>query len=192
MRILNLLVAAALVLPQATSAQSQGGRTYWRIPSAIGGAMLGAAAGWSIDVARWSGDSCSLCGPSLTMTPIGIGVGAGLGFLGGLGADEALRRGDTLSGARRRWLRAATFLTPPAIGSALAFLVINPVEECVPNQQGGCTEEPKVADDGTVAFLGIGGGILVGWILQDKTKGALRPRVTASTGSLGMSVTYSF
>lgn len=54
-------------------------------------------------------------------------------------------------------------------------------------------EEPKkIADDETVALIGIGGGVVLGWVLQEKTKGALRPRVSAGTGSLGLSFTYSF
>jgi hypothetical protein len=193
MRILDLMVAAAIVLPQATSAQSN--RTYWRIPSTIGGAMVGAGVGWAGDIARWRGEDCGLCGPTLTLTPVGMGVGAVIGFVSGLDADGKLREGDSLSVARRRWLRFSTFLTPAAIGSTLAFLVINPSDyECVPDGPGICTyrESDKIMSDETAALLGIGGGIIGGWILQNKTKGALRPRVSASTGSLGMSFSYSF
>ena len=190
MRILTLLLIGSQIV--ASSELPAQGRTYWRIPSAVAGGMLGAGAGYAIDLARWNAEGCSLCGPSLTMTPIGIGVGAGIGFLGGLNADQTLRRGDTLSVARRGWLRAATFFTPPALGSALAFLVINPSEACVPNPEGGCTEETKVADDEVVLLLGIGGGTMLGYMLHNKTRGALHPRVTAGARSLGLSFTYAF
>ena len=196
MRILNLLVAAGLVLPQATSAQSQGSKTYWRVPSALGGAMAGAGVGYAFDIMRWNASGCFFCGPSLELTQAGIALGGTFGFLGGLAADRRLARGDSLSTGARRWLRLSAFLAPAAIGSSAAFLIINPSDEgeCVPDGSGSCfyAEKKKIADDGTVAFLGIGGGIFAGWILQEKTKGALRPRVTAGTGSLGMSFSYAF
>jgi hypothetical protein len=194
MRKLQLLLgAAALILPALLPAQS---RTYWRIPSAVGGAFIGTGVGWMLDVARWEPASCGLCGPTLTTTPIGMAIGGAAGFIGGLAADRRLARGDSLPVAARRWLRVAAFLTPPAIGSLGAFLIINPSDEpeCVPDGSGGCTyrEREKFMSDESAAMLGIGGGALAGWLLQNKTKGALRPRVTAGTGSLGLSFTYAF
>lgn len=192
MRILRLVVVAAtLSLSAVAEAQKA---TYWRIPSGLGGAMIGAGVGWAGDVMRWNAEECGFCGPTLTLTPIGIAAGGIIGYIAGVTADERLAKGDSLGSGRRKWLRVATFLTPPAIGSTAAYLIIDGDDyECVPSGFG-CVyrDKKKFADDETVALVGIGGGVLLGYVLQHKTKGALYPRVTAGTGSLGLSFSYTF
>src|SRR5688572_11227285 len=119
-RVLVALLPAFFALGRADA------QPYWRVPSGIGGALVGAGAGWAIDIASWSGRGAPLSGPTLVFTSIGIAAGGILGYAVGLGADQRLARGDTLSHATRRWLRGALFLSPVAIGSAITFAVINP------------------------------------------------------------------
>jgi hypothetical protein len=192
MRILKVVAALAVMLPAGLEAQS---KTYWRVPSSLGGAMIGTGVGWAADVVRWYASECGICGPTLIMTPIGLITGGVIGFVGGLSADQGLAAGDSLSAARRGWLRFATFLTPPALGSFGAFLLINPPDEpkCVSNGAGGCSfyrERDKLMSDEKALALGVGGGLILGYVLQEKTKGALHPRITAGTGSLELSFSY--
>ena len=173
--------------PVALSAQ-----TYWRVPGAIGGALVGAGAGWAVDIAAWGGRD--LGGPSLNMTPVGIGVGAVVGFIGGLSADRKLARGETLTRGSRVALRTSLFLAPIAVGSAIAFAIINPSEEegCV-TSQGGCVYEPprQVASDETVAILAIGGGAVIGFLVQHKFAPALWPKTRVNVAPTGRGVMVS-
>lgn len=173
-----LLSAMLLAIPRPVMSQ-----TYWRAPAGLGGALAGAGIGWAVDIARWG--MRDLRGPSLTLTPIGLGVGGVLGFMGGLSADHRLARGDTLSRGARRSLRLATFLAPVAVGSTAAFAIINPSDQgrCVPyrgpNPDIICTFEPaprKIISDELAALIGIGGGAIIGFVAQRKFAGALWPR----------------
>lgn len=177
-----LVTLSALVfgMPRGTAAQ-----TYWRVPAGLGGAMVGAGAGWMIDIARWAGtNSDAFAGPSLVATPIGMVAGGIAGFAGGLAADRRLARGDSLSRGARGTLRIATFLAPVAVGSAVTFIVVNPSDDgrCVPydGPYNGCRYEPpppKAMSDEMVALLGIGGGAVIGFVLQHRYARALRPGV---------------
>jgi hypothetical protein len=174
-----LLIAAFVMLasPPVLTAQ-----TYWRIPGALGGALVGAGVGWAVDIARWGGGGNDLGGPGLVMTPIGIVAGGVLGFAGGLSADRRLTRGDTLSRGTRRALRLATFLAPVAVGSALTFAVVNPSEE---------GSSSKVLSDEIVALLGIGGGAVVGFIAQRTYARALWPRARVGIAPDGRGIVMS-
>jgi hypothetical protein len=171
-------IVALATLPICLSAQ-----TYWRIPGAIGGALVGAGAGWAVDIAAWGGRD--LGGPSLTMTPVGIGLGAVAGFIGGLSADRHLARGATLTRGSRAALRTSLFLTPVAIGSAVAFAMINPSDED--------PYEParKIASDETVALLGIGGGVVIGFLAQHKFAPALWPKARINVAPTSRGVVVS-
>jgi hypothetical protein len=171
-------------------------QTYWRIPGAVGGALVGAGTGWAVDIVAW--DSGDLGGPSLTMTPVGIGLGAVVGFFGGLRADRHLARGATLTRGSRAALRTSLFLTPVAIGSAAAFAIINPSDEnCTPQQQPSgeviCTYEPpqKIASDATVALVAIGGGVVVGFLAQHKFASALWPKTRINVAPTGRGIVVS-
>jgi hypothetical protein len=190
----GLLLAMA---PRLLTAQ-----TYWRVPGALGGAMVGAGAGWAMDIARWGGGGSDepFRGPTLALTPIGIGVGAVLGFIGGLDADRKLARGNTLTRGGRFRLRVATFLAPVAVGSAIAFTIINPSDEgrCVPYSGPDpniiCTyqaPDPKGMSDEMVALWGIGGGALVGLIAQHKFAPALWPAVRVGVAPDGRGLAVS-
>jgi hypothetical protein len=173
-----LCIVLAAVVPRALAAQ-----TYWRVPGGLGGALAGAGAGWMIDVARWGGGSSDepFRGPTLVMTPIGLGIGGVLGFLGGSSADKRLARGDTLTRGGRAALRVATFLAPVAVGSAIAFTVINPSDE----------GRPKAVSDEMVAMLTIGGGTVLGFVAQHKFAPALRPRARIGVAPHGRGVALS-
>src|SRR4051812_43638904 len=90
-------------------------KTYWRVPAALGGALVGAGLGYAADVGIWQGSD--LGGPTLVGTTVGIVTGGLIGYAAGAGADRRLARGDTLSAGARRWLRVTTFLAPVAVGS---------------------------------------------------------------------------
>jgi hypothetical protein len=180
--------------PGALTAQTA--QTYWRIPAALGGAFVGAGAGWVIDVARAANQG--VIGPDLVATPVGIGLGGVLGFVGGLSADRRLARGDSLTRGARFTLRFATFLAPVATGSAIAFAIINPSDEgrCVPSPDPNviCTFEPpppKIADDGTVALVAIGGGAIIGFVAQHRFARALWPRARVGLAPSGRGVMVS-
>lgn len=49
MTTLMFALVAAILIPATANAQK---KTYWRIPSTLGGAMVGAGVGWGFDVAR--------------------------------------------------------------------------------------------------------------------------------------------
>ena len=162
----RVFVVAAFATFVATPASAQ--KYYWRIPATLGGALVGAGIGYGVDIMTWSG---GLGGPTLIGTSIGIVGGGLIGFAAGAGADSRLARGDTLNRGTRRALRFTTFLAPVAVGSAIAFAIINPSEDTYsPNYSAPAT------DDGTVALLGIGGGIVLGYVLQHKTAKYLWPR----------------
>ena len=148
-------------------------QTYWRVPAALGGALVGAGVGYVADVAIWSKRGDTFGGPTLVGTTIGIVGGGIIGWSGGLRADRRLARGDTLSRGTRRVLRLTTFLAPVAIGSAVAFAIINPS----PDPYAPNPSEPAV-DDATVALLGISGGVVIGYVLQHKTAKYLWPRAS--------------
>jgi hypothetical protein len=172
------IVAITSLLALAISPSTLTSQTYWRIPGALGGAFVGAGTGWIVDIAAWAGRD--LGGPTLIGTSVGIGVGGLVGFLGGHAADRRLARGDTLSRAARVTLRLATFLAPVAAGSAVAFAIINPSEECVPYRGPDpniiCTPRDKIAPDEMVLMTMIGGGAFVGLLAQSKFARALWPR----------------
>jgi hypothetical protein len=174
----------ALVLsPVSLTAQ-----TYWRVPGAVGGALAGAGVGWAVDIAAWSGGD--LGGPKLNMTPVGIGLGAVAGFFGGLSADRHLARGESLTRGSRAALRTALFLTPVAIGSGIAFALINPSDE--PTCGSSICEPPrKIASDETVALLGIGGGAVIGFLVQHKFAPALWPKTRVNVAPTGRGVVVS-
>lgn len=186
--VVGLLIAAA---PRLLTAQ-----TYWRVPGALGGALVGAGAGYAIDLARWDGGTWSdpLQGPSFVMTPIGIGVGGLLGFVVGLRVDQKLARGDSLTRGAKGALRFATFLAPVAVGSGIAFAVINPSErqECIPYNglSSYCTyqESRPAMSDETVALLGIGGGMVIGFLAQHRFAHALSPRARIGVAPNGRGV----
>lgn len=198
-----VVVALASLAALGASPGRLAAQTYWRIPGALGGAFVGTGAGWIVDIARWGGGGSDLRGPELTMTPIGMGIGGVLGFMGGLNADRRLARGDTLTRQTRVVLRATTFLAPVATGSAIAFAIINPSDEgsCVPYSGPDpniiCTyrpPSPKIASDVTVALVTIGGGAILGFIAQRKFARALWPRarVGVTGGPTTRGVTVSF
>jgi hypothetical protein len=188
-----LIVAAASLLALGASPSTLTGQTYWRIPGAVGGAFVGAGVGWTVDIARWAGRD--VAGPGLLVTPVGMGIGGLVGFMGGLGADRRLARGDSLSRGGRAALRVATFLTPVATGSAIAFALINPSDDCVPYQGPDpniiCTPPRKIASDETVVFFAIGGGAVVGLLAQRKFAPALRPRARVGLAPTGRGVMVS-
>jgi hypothetical protein len=185
-------IVALAILPSCLTAQ-----TYWRIPGAIGGALAGAGVGWAVDIAAWGGGD--LGGPSLTMTPVGIGLGAVAGFMGGLSADRHLARGATLTRGSRAALRTSLFLTPVAVGSAVAFAIINSSDDdsCALQQLPGgeviCTYEPprKIASDETVALVAIGGGVVVGFLAQHKFARALWPKTRINVAPTGRGIVVS-
>jgi hypothetical protein len=185
-----LIVAAASLLALGASPSTLRGQTYWRIPGAVGGAFVGAGLGWAVDIAAWAGRD--LGGPSLSVTPVGMGIGGLVGFIAGLGADRRLARGDSLSRGGRAALRVAMFLTPVATGSAIAFALINPSDDCVPYQGPDpntiCTPPRKIASDETVVFLAIGGGAVVGLLAQRKFARALWPRARVGLAPTGRGV----
>jgi hypothetical protein len=191
----TVIVAATSLLVLGAAPSCLTAQTYWRIPGALGGALVGAGAGWVVDVARALDEG--VIGPDLIMTPIGIGVGGVVGFVGGLRADRRLARGDSLGRGARVALRVATFLAPVAAGSAIAFSIINPSDEgrCVPSPDPNvvCTFAPppsKIASDGTVALVAIGGGAIIGFVAQHKFARALWPkaRVGLTPGGRGVMV----
>jgi hypothetical protein len=188
-----LIVAAASLFALSASPSSLTGQPYWRIPGAVGGAFVGAGVGWAVDIATWAGRD--LGGPSLLATPVGMGLGGLVGFTAGLGADRRLARGDSLSRGSRAALRVATFLTPVATGSAIAFALINSSDDCVPYQGPDpntiCTPPRKIASDETVVFLAIGGGAVVGLLAQHKFARALRPRARVGLAPTGRGVMVS-
>jgi hypothetical protein len=184
-------VAALGASPACLTAQ-----TYWRIPAAFGGAFAGAGVGWIVDIARWS--QSDVPGPSLAVTPVGMGLGGVLGFVGGLGADRRLARGDNLTRGTRATLRVATFLAPVAAGSAIAFAIINPSDEgrCVPSPDPNviCTYEPprpKIASDETVLLVAIGGGAAIGFIAQHRFARALWPKARVGMAPRGRGIAVS-
>lgn len=188
-----IVIASSFLALVAAPADSSA-QTYWRAPAAAGGAFVGAGIGWAIDIAAWGGRD--LGGPALNMTPVGIGLGAVVGFIGGLSADRHLARGQTLARGTRASLRTALFLTPVAIGSAAAFAIINPSDdgECVPDPNIGCTYQPpprKAMPDEAVALFGIGGGVLVGLLAQHKFAGALWPKTRVNVAPTGRGVVVS-
>jgi hypothetical protein len=168
-------------------------QTYWRVPGAVGGALAGAGVGWAVDIAAWGGRD--LGGPSLTVTSVGIGLGAIAGFAGGLSADRRLARGATLTRGSRAALRTSLFLTPVAIGSAIAFALINPSDDCVPYEGPDpniiCTSEQSVASDETVALLAIGGGAVIGFLAQHKFAPALWPKTRINIAPTGRGIVIS-
>jgi uncharacterized membrane protein (Fun14 family) len=188
-----IIGAATILAALAVSPRSASGQTYWRLPSTLGGAFAGAGAGWIVDIAAWSGRD--LGGPTLIGTTVGIGIGGVLGFIGGHNADRRLARGDTLSRATRATLRVATFLAPVAVGSATAFAIINPSDECVPYHGPDpniiCTPPDKIAPDEMVVLTAIGGGALVGLIAQSKFARALWPRARVGVAPSGRGVMIS-
>ncbi|MDQ3996481.1 MAG: hypothetical protein M3303_05635 [Gemmatimonadota bacterium] len=192
----TVIVAATRLLALGAAPSCLTAQTYWRIPGALGGALVGAGAGWVVDVARALDEG--VIGPDLIMTPVGIGVGGVLGFIGGLRADRRLARGDSLGRGARVTLRVATFLAPVAAGSAIAFSIINPRDEgsCVPSPDpnGGCTFAPppsKIASDGTVALVAIGGGAFIGFVAQHKFARALWPKARLGLAPGGRGVMVS-
>ncbi len=176
-------IVALTMSPLCLSAQ-----TYWRVPGAVGGAFVGAGTGWAVDIAAWGGGD--LGGPSLTMTSVGIGLGAVVGFMGGLSADRRLARGTTLTRGNRAALRTSLFLTPVAIGSGIAFALINSSDDpsCGPSV---CEPPRKVASDETVALLAIGGGVVIGFLTQHKFAPALWPRTRVNVAPMGRGVMVS-
>jgi hypothetical protein len=181
-------IVVAMLLALGMSPMPAAAQTYWRVPAAIGGALAGAGVGWAIDIAAWGGGQ--LGGPTLNMTPIGIGVGAVAGFVGGLSADRRLARGANLTRGSRVALRTALFLTPVAIGSGIAFALINPSDEptCGPSF---CEEPRKVASDEMIALLGIGGGAVIGLLVQHKFAPALWPKTRVNVAPTGRGVMVS-
>ena len=190
----TLAAVAALFAVLVVAPSPATGQTYWRVPAALGGALVGAGAGWALDIARWAGSDD--LGPSLAVTPVGLAIGGLVGFGAGLSADRRLARGDTLRRGTRAMLRVATFLAPVAIGSAAAFAIINPSDErCVPapDPSLGCTYQPvrKALSDETVAVLGIGGGIVVGFVAQYRFAPALWPKARVGLAPDGRGVVVS-
>jgi hypothetical protein len=187
------VVAVSIFLALGMSPACLPAQTYWRIPGAMGGALAGAGVGWAVDIAAW-GDR-DLGGPSLTMTPVGIGLGAIAGFMAGLSADRRLARGVTLTRGSRAALRTSLFLTPVAVGSAIAFALINPSDDCVPYEGPDpniiCTSEQSVASDETVALLAIGGGAVIGFLAQHKFAPALWPRTRINIAPTGRGIVIS-
>jgi hypothetical protein len=189
-----VVVALASFVALGVSPDRVTAQTYWRIPAALGGALVGAGGGWMVDVARAAGEG--VISPDLIATPIGLGLGGVLGFIGGHGADRRLARGDSLSRGARVTLRMATFLAPVAAGSAIAFAIINPSDEphCVPSSDpNGCTYEPprKIASDEAVLVAAIGGGAVLGWIAQQRFARALHPRARVGVAPTGRGVVVS-
>lgn len=196
----TILVAASAILAFGAAPEDLAAQTYWRIPSTIGGAFVGAGAGYALDIAAWGGGGADLAGPNLTMTPVGIGIGALAGFLGGMSADRRLARGDTLGRGNRVIMRSAMFLTPVAATSALAFAIINGSDagRCVPytgpDPNVVCTYEPpprKFASDETVALVAIGSGVVAGWLAQRRFARALRPRARVGVAPNGRGLMIS-
>jgi hypothetical protein len=190
----GLILTASSLFALGASPSSLTGQTYWRIPAALGGAFVGAGAGWVVDVVRAASED--RLGTDLIMTTVGIGVGGALGFAGGLKADRRLARGDSLTRGARVALRLATFLAPVATGSAIAFAIINPSDEggCAPSPDGICTYAPppgKIASDETVALLAIGGGAVIGFVAQHKFARALWPKVRVGLVPSGRGVIVS-
>jgi hypothetical protein len=190
MKVVRLASVLALVVSASVDAQEvqQHRRTVWWIPGAFTGGLIGAGAGYIVDVTAWASRD-DLSGPTLLFTPAGLVTGALLGGMGGASADRRLARGDTLSKGSRKALRLATFFAPVAIGSAIAFAVINPPEdEFNPNYQS------PALSDGTVALLGIGGGLVVGFWAQSHFAPALWParRVSLSPSPGGVALSLRF
>ena len=191
-----MLILAAILCASAREIATA--QTYWRVPAGLGGALVGAGAGWVLDIARWGATSSDqFAGPSLIMTPIGIGVGGLAGFAAGKAADGRLARGDTLSRGARAAMRTVTFLAPVAVGSAATFVIVNPSDEglCVPdaNSYNGCRYEPaprKMSDE-MVALLGIGGGAFLGFVLQHRYAHALWPRARVGLTSDARGISLS-
>jgi hypothetical protein len=187
------IVAVSTLVALALSPACLTAQTYWRIPAAVGGAMVGAGVGWAVDIAAWGGGD--LGGPSLAMTSVGIGLGAIAGFTGGLSADRHLARGVTLTRGSRAALRTSLFLTPVAVGSAIAFALINSSDDCVPYEGPDpniiCTTEPSVASDETVALLAIGGGAVIGFLVQHKFAPALWPKTRINVAPTGRGIVVS-
>jgi hypothetical protein len=174
------IVLAAALVAIAASPVCLTAQTYWRVPAAVGGALVGAGAGWAVDIVAWGGGD--LGGPELRMTPAGIGLGAVIGFIAGLNADHHLARGKNLTRGSRVSLRTALFLTPIAIGSAVAFAMINPSDDAL---------QPQAVSDETVALVAIGGGTLVGLFAQHKFARALWPKTRVNVAPTGGGVMLS-
>lgn len=190
----------SLLLCIALCGSTSGAQTAWTIPSAFATATIGAGLGWTGDITEWGRSDCFPCGPTLDKTLVGMGAGAALGALIGFGADMKLRQGDSLSYAMRNWLRFSTFMTPVAIGAAGAFAIINPnPDPCPPPPPSfaGTTypcrgAPPQFASDETVALLGIGGGMVAGYLLQRRFKRALYPTTRVNFTPTRGGATLSF
>jgi hypothetical protein len=192
-RVRALAAATVVTLLAPADAAAQ---TYWRVPAALAGALVGAGAGYVTDAMVWGGRDLS--GPTLSFTPVGVGLGAVVGFMTGLGADRRLARGENLSRGSRVALRTATFLTPVATGVAIAFAIINPSDEaeCVPSPDPNviCTYQPppeKTVSDETVALVAIGGGAIIGFLVQHKFAPALWPKARVNVTPTGRGIMLS-
>ena len=183
---------AALLLVTVGSTRTDA-QTYWRVPGALGGSLVGTGVAWMLDIMKWqSTENNSFGGPSLVLTPIGLVAGGIMGYASGQRADRRLAAGDTLSPGHRLRLRFYTFLAPVAVGSAMTFAIVNPSQEaprCVASSTdpSGCTyvyDEPAGPDE-MVAAMGIGGGVVIGYWLQHRFAPALHPRVRVGAGPGG-------
>lgn len=157
---MKYLAMVTLLLASANPADSQ---TYWRYSSGVAGATLGGGFGWVLK--EMSAVSCGIsfsasdsCGRSHPELPLAMAAGLGLlGYLGGLEADRALAKGESLSSFRQFQLRAQLVVTPVLLPPLL-----------LANMKPDKTRQ-------ALTWAGMAGGAVTGYLLQRKYKPATSP-----------------
>jgi hypothetical protein len=187
---ISVFFASAALAQTPAAARAAKAHTYWRVPAAVTGALIGAGVGYALDVAAWNGE---LGGLTLAFTTAGVVSGGVLGYISGNRTDRILARGDTLSTARRSWFRKVAFLAPVAVGSGLAFAIINPDDTCGPPYESCSYSQPAMSDE-SVLLLGVGGGLVLGFVAQHFAARSLRPqsRVSIAPAGNGLSLRVQF
>ena len=194
MRLLKMAVLVLAAAPEALEAQ-----TYWRAATAAGVGAITSLVGMQIDA---NSAYCEpfYCGIGYKATAISTLAGGAIGYAMGNSADAQLQQGKRLSDGHHLAVLFGTFFGPAALGTHIAYRIISPPESrCVPPPPGLdpaliCTfqfNEPAL-NDGVVAALGIGGGILAGTLLGMKYGKALEPRVSISPRGASLGFRSSF
>jgi hypothetical protein len=95
----------------------------------------------------------------------GLAVGTAVGWMIGDSAEDALNRGETLSGRHKNAVRAGTVLSGAAVGGLASFLVING------DAAGGAG---GVSDEAIFGSL-VAGGAALGVVTQVMLESRLEP-----------------
>jgi len=186
---LKLAVPLLVALAASPSAAEEGRREvehFWVVPTTLGYTALSTMTIGMLGVAVGL-EGYESVGGVLILTSLASGIVIG-SKIGG-SADQALARGETLSGAHKNAIRVGTVALGTAVGASIAGLYV-------------ATSEANLTGDGpsdeAVVTAGVAAGLLIGILAQVALENRLEPRqrlavqLSPARESVALSVKWSF